>query len=70
MCEALRELMRDEIDKEVERAVEKAVSDAERNTQYEAIKNIMKKLTLSADEAMEILSIPEEDRTIYLAKLK
>lgn len=35
MCEALRELMKDEIDKEVEEAVEKAERDTRIKTRYE-----------------------------------
>lgn len=69
MCEALKELMKDEIAQEVEKAVEQAVSVNTIDTKFEDIKNMMKELALSADRAMEILRIPEEDRYIYFARL-
>ncbi len=34
-----------------------------------AIRNIMKSMKLSAEEAMDVLLVPKEDREKYLAKL-
>jgi hypothetical protein len=61
MCQALRELMKDEIEKEVNTAVS--------DTKVEAIKSVMKNFKCSVDEAMDALDIPPQKRSTYLSKL-
>ena len=61
MCEALRELMKDEIDKEVQQGSEA--------TRLDDIKNIMKNLKLPAEKAMEILGISDGDFSKYMSML-
>ena len=73
MCQALRELMKDEIEKEVQQAVNQAVkketaksADA---TKVDVIKNVMKNLKLPAEKAMEIVGIEKGDFSKYMSML-
>ena len=65
MCDALRQLMREEIEEEKRNAVQKA----EKETLLATIKNLMANLRLSADEVMSAMSIPREEWAEYRAKL-
>ena len=65
MCQALRELMKDEIQEEIQTAEEKAVD----KSTVAHIKNLMKKLGLDAKAAMETLGISAADQLRYLAML-
>jgi len=73
MCQALRELMKDEIQEEIQNAVQEAVQEAERNaadrSRVTDIKNLMKKLGLDAKAAMEALNISATDQLRYMAML-
>ena len=77
MCEALRELMKDEIEEAVNAAVNAAVSAAVSEAVYEnttsvelnSIKSIMETLNFTADEAMDVLKVPQEKRVVFLARL-
>ena len=62
MCQALKELMKEEIAEEVT----KGRADAT----LENIKNMMKNLKLTAKEAMKALEIPAADQQKYSAMLK
>lgn len=64
-CDALRELMQDVIDKEVDEAVSEAVNE----TIIKSLSNLITNLHLSAEQAMNALSIPVTDQPKYLAKL-
>jgi CRISPR/Cas system CSM-associated protein Csm2 small subunit len=61
MCQALRELMKDEIDE--------AAVVAETETQVKNIKVIMKKFEYTAEQAMDVLEIPQQKRAVYISKL-
>ena len=61
MCQALRELMKDEIETEI--------NEAENRVKLEAIKDIMEALEYTADQAMNILKIPQAKRAAFMAKL-
>lgn len=61
MCEALRELMKDEI--QAERA------DSAFETMVAALKNLIVVTGKTADEAMNMLLIPASDRDKYKARL-
>ena len=65
MCQALRELMKDEIQEEIKAAEEKAVDE----TLVTSIKNLMKKLGLDAKAAMDTLDISAADQIRYMAML-
>ena len=61
MCDALRELMKDDLVK----AENKGILE----TQLKSLTNVMKSLSVDADKAMDILLIPAEEHAIYRAKL-
>ena len=62
MCDALRELMREEIEEERRKA--------EQETLLGAIKNLMANLKMTADQAMSAMSIPAEKWEEYRVKLQ
>ena len=57
MCEALRELMKEDFEQ------------TKQETLVEAIKNLMETMKCSADQAMAALKIPDADKGKYIAKL-
>ena len=77
MCDALRELMKDEIEatvnkkvkEQVTMKVEEQVNENINETKLEAVQNIMKTLKLSVEQAMDALMIPDSQRTVILKKL-
>jgi hypothetical protein len=66
MCQALQELMKDEIDekvnKEVTKAVTKALAEADINKTAELTKSLMESSNIGLDEAMDKLKLSENDR--------
>ena len=73
MCDALRELMKDEIEATVNKKVEEQVSikveEKVNETKLEAVQNIMKSMKWSVQQAMDALMIPDDQRTILLKKM-
>ena len=65
MCQALRELMKEEIQEEIRTAEQKAVDE----TLVTSINNLMKKLGLDAKAAMETLGISAADQLRYMTML-
>ena len=65
MCEALRELMKDEIEKDVAEGRLKE----NRETNLTAIKNLMKNLKWSAEQAMDAIGISPDARSMYMNML-
>jgi hypothetical protein len=61
MCQAMRELMKEEIAEER--------IDAETTSKVEDIRNIMKNFKCTVEEAMDALEIPQQKRSVYLSKL-
>ena len=61
MCQALKELMKEEI------AEERA--DATKDTMIDNIRKLMKNMKLTADQAMNTLEIPISDQSKYSAML-
>lgn len=57
MCEALRELMKEDLEQR------------EQETLLKAIRNLMETMKCSAEQAMAALKIPEADRGEYIARL-
>ena len=57
MCEALRELMKDEIDAAVEEGM------------VSAVRNLMDSMKWTAEQAMEAIKIPAEERGKYASRL-
>jgi phosphosulfolactate phosphohydrolase-like enzyme len=68
MCEALRELMKDEIDREKAEAREKAMEEA-REKEISLISNLMETMKFTAEQAMNALKIPAEERQMYASRL-
>ena len=81
MCQALRELMKDEFDKEIEEnridakregileGKREGILEGQRNTNLDSIKNIMESLKYTASQAMDVLKIPTSERAFYQSKL-
>ena len=77
MCEALRELMKDEIEREIEERERKAAlqaalqaeQKAKRESTIELIKNLMDSTKWTAEQAMEAMKVPVKDREQYMAGL-
>ena len=69
MCEALRELMKDEIEREIEEQKQQAVLETERKISIELIKNLMDSMKWTAEQAMEAMKVPVKDREQYMAGL-
>ena len=69
MCEALRELMKDEIEREIEEQKQQAVLETERKISIELIKNLMDSTKWTAEQAMEAMKVPLKDREQYTAGL-
>ena len=73
MCQALRELMKDEIEEEIQTAVQTAVQAAEEKavdqTLITSIKNLMKKFGMDAKTVMDGMGISATDQLRYLAML-
>ena len=73
MCEALRELMKDEIEAEVKNAVESGLAEGRAEGRAEeriqSIRSLMKNLKLSAEQAMESIDIPKSEYAKYLKML-
>ena len=65
MCQALRELMKDEIQEEIKAERQDAVDE----TQITSIKNLMKKFGMDAKTVMEGMGISAADQIRYLAML-
>lgn len=61
MCEALERLMADVIEEQVNQKIEE--------TRIENIRNIMKAFNVSAEQAMDVLQIPQNRRAFILSKL-
>ncbi len=61
MCEALRELMKDEIEREIE--------ERERKISIELIKNLKDSTKWTAEQAMEAMKVPVREREQYMAGL-
>jgi hypothetical protein len=69
MCQALQELMKDEIEAQVNDAASKAADQAETETQINSIRNIMKNFKCTVEQAMDLLKIPQQKRSMYISKL-
>ena len=57
MCEIIR--------RNREEAAAEAAAEAIRNSTIEHLKNLIENLKLTAKEAMDVLEIPENERTFY-----
>ena len=69
MCEALQELMKDEINEKINEAKTEAKTEGSIESKLEDIKNIMETMKLSIEQAMDALKIPTSQREMILKKL-
>ncbi len=69
MCQALMELMKDEIEEREEIAAREAAKEATEDARGLDIKNLMTSLNLTAEQAMDVLKIPQENRHVYVMYL-
>lgn len=73
MCEALRELMKDEIEKErlqaAAAAAQEAAAAATQDTILNNIKSLMHNLNLTAEQAMNALNVPLPNRSKFISML-
>ena len=61
MCEALRELMKEDFEKQEQ--------ETKQETLLEAIRNLMDSMKWTADQAMTAMKIPDADRRKYRVRL-
>ena len=61
MCQALQELMKDVIEEKIDGAKNELLLDN--------VRNIMKSLNFSAEQAMDVLQIPQNRRAFILSNL-
>ena len=60
MCQALMEIMKEEVDRRCDASRDK--------TTKKHVTTLMKKLNLTADEAMDLLEIPVDKRAVIMEK--
>ena len=65
MCDALRELMKEEIEEERKKGRE----SGRENAILTSIQNLMDSMKWTAEQAMDALKLPMDDRAKYAAKL-
>ncbi len=70
MCEALRELMRDEIEEREREAARQADQKARQEKSLKLIRNLMETMKMTAEQAMDALKVPANDKKKYMAGLQ
>lgn len=65
MCEALRELMKEDFEKQEQETRQ----ETKQETLLETIKNLMDTMKWTAEQAMTAMKIPDADRSKFIAKL-
>ena len=66
MCNALRELFADELAEGMEKAMAEGRAEGRAVNMLHNLSMLMKNLQMTADEAMNVLEIPSEEREKYL----
>lgn len=69
MCQALQELMKDEIEEKVAVGRNEGRREGRNETKAEAVRNLMETLQFTAEQAMDALKIPESERESLRKKL-
>lgn len=65
MCQALQELMKDEIQEQVD----KKIDETKNQLFLDNVRSIMESLNFSAEQAMDVLQIPQNRRAFILSNL-
>ena len=73
MCEVMHRLLKDEIDKKCDEAMSVGKREGKRlgeiKGKTESVKNVMKKLSYTAEQAMDLLEISESQRRVIMKSL-
>lgn len=69
MCQALQELMKDEIEEKVNAGLEAGMKAGKDFAKVEGVKNLMETLQFTAEQAMDALKIPEAERESLYKKM-
>ena len=69
MCQALMDIMKDDIDKKVNQGMQQGMQQGSYQARKEALKSLMENLHFTPVQAMDALSIPADDRPEYLKYL-
>ena len=81
MCDALRKLMKDEIadalaeaeekgmEKGMEKGLEKGVAKGIDHAILSSVRNLMDTMKWTAEQAMDAIKIPSDERSKYVSKL-
>ncbi len=69
MCQALRELMSDEIEKEFEKGRNEGRNEGRKDAIVDNIKSLMQNMKWTAQQAMKALGISDSDQSKYIALL-
>ena len=69
MCQALEDLMADVIDERVEEQVDKKIDGAKNELLLDNVRSIMTSLNFSAEQAMDVLQIPQNRRAFIRSHL-
>lgn len=67
MSSIIAEVFKDEIATAAEKVAKKAAAEVKEKTLIENIRCLMKKLNMTAQQAMDILEVPENEQKKYLA---
>ena len=67
--ETIREQYNEGVQQGIQQGVQQGVQQGTYNSRTEALKNIMKNLKLTAEQAMDAMGIPQEERGKYIAML-
>ena len=65
MCQALQELMKDEIKEQVD----KKIDETKNQLFLDNVRSIIESLNFSAEQAMDVLQIPQNRRAFILSNL-
>lgn len=65
MCQAIEEMREDALQEGMEKGLEKGRAEASLEVSIKAVQKLMEKLSLTAEQAMDVLEIPNEDRKQY-----
>lgn len=69
MCQALRELMKDDLEKQFVAGKEAGREAGKEEARLSAIKSLMQTMHLTADAAMKVLQIPDNEQSRYKGML-
>ena len=70
MCDALRELMKDDLVQAKREGVREGIAEGRREGVLGSLANVMKSFSVDADKAMDALHIPAEEREMYRSQLQ